>query len=163
MIKKIWDHMEEYILVPTLIFSVVLIFTQVVMRYVFQNSLSWSEELARYLFLWQSWVGVSYGVKKNMHLRILILPGKLKGNAKIALELFVNTIWFIFGIFMVIKGTELVMMITGSGQVSPAMGLPMQIAYLSVPVGIFMMNLRLIESTVMILKGEGKEAVSDGI
>ena len=164
MLKKLWDHLEEYFLIPSLVFSVLLIFTQVVMRYVFSNSLSWSEELARYLFLWQSWIGVSYGVKKNMHLRILILPGKLKGKAKVALETVVNTIWFAFGVFMVFKGFELAMMIASRGQESAALGLPMQIAYLSVPVGCLIMNLRLIESTVLILKGQKRgEATSDGI
>lgn len=164
MLKKIWDHLEEYFLIPTLIFSVMLIFAQVVMRYVFSNSLSWSEELARYLFLWQSWIGVSYGVKKNMHLRILILPGKLKGRAKDILEIIVNTIWFAFGTFMIFKGFELAMMIASRGQASAALRLPMQIAYLSVPVGCLLMNLRLIESTVMTIRGQGRgEATSDGI
>ncbi len=164
MLKKIWDHLEEYFLIPTLTFSVLLIFAQVIMRYVFSNSLTWSEELARYLFLWQSWIGVSYGVKKNMHLRILIVPGKLKGKAKDILEAVVNTVWFIFGAFMVIKGFELAMMIASRGQESAALGLPMQIAYLSVPVGCLLMDIRLIESTVLALRGKQRtEATSDGI
>ena len=55
MLKKLWDNLEEYILVYSMMFSVALVFVQVIMRYVFSNSLSWSEELARYLFLWQIW------------------------------------------------------------------------------------------------------------
>jgi hypothetical protein len=46
MVRKIWNHFEEYLLVGSLAFSVALVFLQVVMRYVFQQSLSWSEELA---------------------------------------------------------------------------------------------------------------------
>ena len=41
MLKKIWYHLEEFILLPVLVFQVVLIFIQVIMRYVFSNSLSW--------------------------------------------------------------------------------------------------------------------------
>ena len=63
MLKKWFDNAEEYLLVGSLAFNVVLVFFQVVMRYVFQNSLSWSEELARYIFLWQTWVGASYAVE----------------------------------------------------------------------------------------------------
>ena len=73
MLKKLWNNMEEYLLVYSLMLSVGLVFIQVVMRYVFSNSLSWSEELARYLFLWQIWVGASYAVKEHRHLRIELI------------------------------------------------------------------------------------------
>ena len=63
MLSRIADKLEEYFLVFCLGFMVLLVFVQVVMRYIFQNSLSWSEELARYLFLWLSWIGASYAVR----------------------------------------------------------------------------------------------------
>ena len=61
---------EELILVPSLVFTVILVFSQVVMRYVFQSSLYWSEELARYLFVWQTWLGASLAVREASHIRI---------------------------------------------------------------------------------------------
>lgn len=98
-----------------------------------------------------------------MHLRILILPGKLKGKSKYFLEIGVNIVWFIFGTFMVFKGYELTMMIATRGQNSAALGLPMQFAYAAVPIGCLLMNLRLIEATMLILKGKREEAISDSI
>ena len=56
---KIWDHLEEYILVPSLMISTALIFYQVVMRFLFKDAPSWSEEAVRYLYVWQTWLGVS--------------------------------------------------------------------------------------------------------
>ena len=55
MMKKL-NALEEYFLIGTLFFNVVLVFVQVIMRYVFHNSLYWSEELARFVFLWFSWI-----------------------------------------------------------------------------------------------------------
>ena len=88
MLKKWFDNAEEYLLVGSLAFNVVLVFFQVVMRYVFQNSLSWSEELARYIFLWQTWLGASYAVKEHRHLRVEMLADRFKGRARLVFELF---------------------------------------------------------------------------
>lgn len=143
-IKKIWDHLEEYVLVWSLMFSVFLIFLQVVMRYVFRNSLSWSEELARYVFLWQIWLGASFAVKEHRHLRIEMIVDRLHGRNRQFFELFVLLIWFGFSVFLALKGSELSMLLFKRGQVSPAMRIPMGFAYASVPVGCTLMSIRLV-------------------
>ena len=43
--KKFLNNLEEYFCVWTLAIMTLVVFVQVVMRYVFANSLSWSEEL----------------------------------------------------------------------------------------------------------------------
>lgn len=73
MLKKIWYHLEEFILLPILVFQLGLIFVQVVLRYGFSYSLSWSEELARYLFVWLMWLGVSYAARNRTHLRVTMI------------------------------------------------------------------------------------------
>ncbi|HRV99007.1 MAG TPA: TRAP transporter small permease, partial [Aminobacteriaceae bacterium] len=87
--RKAFDRVEEVFLVGSLAFNVVLIFIQVVMRYVFQNSLSWSEELARYIFLWQTWVGASYAVRMRRHFRVEMLVDLMKGRLRKWYELVV--------------------------------------------------------------------------
>ena len=144
-LKKLWDHLEEYILVYSMMFSVALVFLQVIMRYVFSSSLSWSEELARYLFLWQIWLGASYAVKERKHLRIEAVQSMIKSaSGKIRFELVALFLWLVFSIFMVYKGGELVKLLFVRGQVSPAMRVPMAYAYASVPVGCLLMSIRLI-------------------
>ena len=144
MLKKLWDNLEEYILVYSMMFSVALVFVQVIMRYVFSNSLSWSEELARYLFLWQIWLGASYAVKEHRHLRIEIIQDLIKTRkGKICFELFVMVLWLGFSLFMVYEGSTLTKILVMRGQVSPAMRIPMAYAYASVPVGCALMSVRL--------------------
>lgn len=128
-----------------MMFSVALVFLQVIMRYVFSSSLSWSEELARYLFLWQIWLGASYAVKERKHLRIEAVQSMIKSaSGKIRFELVALFLWLVFSIFMVYKGGELVKLLFVRGQVSPAMRVPMAYAYASVPVGCLLMSIRLI-------------------
>lgn len=144
VLKKLWDNLEEYILVYSMMFSVALVFIQVVMRYVFSSSLSWSEELARYLFLWQIWLGASYAVKERRHLRIEVVKELIKSRkGKLCFELFSTSLWLIFSLFMVYEGGTLTKVLLWRGQVSPAMRIPMAYAYASVPVGCALMSARL--------------------
>ncbi len=148
MLRKLWNHFEEYLLVYSLVFTVFLIFFQIIMRYVFHSSLSWSEELARYVFLWQIWLGASYAVKQQRHLRIEAFKNMLPKKAQKYAEMATLLIWFGFSIFLAYKGSELVLILVKRGQVSPAMRIPMAYAYASVPVGCSLMAIRLIERMV---------------
>ena len=76
-LKWIDKYFEEVTLVALLAVTVTLTFIQVIMRYIFHNSLSWSEELARYLFLYLIWIGAAYAVKRESHLRIQIILSKI--------------------------------------------------------------------------------------
>ena len=145
---KIWDHLEEYVLVYSLMVSVALVFVQVVMRRVFNNSLSWSEELARYLYVWQTWLGVSYAARNGTHLRITMLKDRLPAKAQQILEILVVLVWMGFGIFVIYHGMGVVNTIASFGQKSSALKIPMQFCYMSIPVGMFLMCIRIVERTV---------------
>ena len=145
---KIWDHLEEFVLVYSFMVSVALVFVQVVMRRVFNNSLSWSEELARYLYVWQTWLGVSYAARNGTHLRITMLKDRLPAKVQQVLEVFVTLVWLGFGIFVIYQGMGVVNTISSFGQKSSALKIPMQLCYLSVPVGMFLMCIRIIERTI---------------
>lgn len=155
--KKLWDNFEEYVLVWSLLFSVLLIFAQVVMRYVFHNSLSWSEELARYLFLWQIWLGASYAVKRQAHLKISFLTDSLSGLSRKTVQLLSLSIWFGVSFFLASSGGKLTLLLLQRGQVSPAMRIPMAYAYAAVPVGCFLMCIRLIEQLVLMVRAKSQK------
>lgn len=97
--KKFLNNLEEYFCVWTLAIMTLVVFVQVVMRYVFANSLSWSEELARFIFLWLSWVGASYAVRERSHFRVEMLMDLFKGASRVWLEYLVLLIWFAFSFF----------------------------------------------------------------
>lgn len=153
-LAKIWDHLEEYILIPSFMISTALIFYQVVMRFVFRDAPSWTEEAVRYLYVWQTWLGVSYAARNGTHLRITMIKDRLSPRGQKILELFVTVIWVGFAVFVFIQGMAAVQTIATFGQKSTALRIPMQICYISIPVGMLLMIIRLIESTVRNLLGK---------
>ena len=146
------EYLEEYFLVTTLVVMVVVIFLQVVMRYVFQNSLSWSEELARYLFLWQVWVGASYATKKSRHLRVEILRDALPSLGQKILETLATLIWLAFAVLVVYLSYGITTKVMASSQITPALHLPMFIPYASVPVGMALMVFRVLQKLYLDIK-----------
>lgn len=147
--KKIITNLDEYLLISMLAFSTALIFLQIVMRYIFRNSLSWSEELVRYMYVWQTWIASSYAVKKGRHLRITSLVDKACGRRRIFLELMILALWFCFSVFLCVKSASLCGMIFDQKQTSPAMGVPMWIAYSAIPAGTALMAFRLVQQFIL--------------
>jgi len=91
--KILNDHLEEFFIIPLMFLMSGIICLQVVMRYVFQNSLVWSEELSRYLFIWLIYFAVSYTARREKHIRIdaaiSLYPKKLRPYIDILSELIV--------------------------------------------------------------------------
>lgn len=153
-VKKFLDNFEEYFCVWTMAIMTILVFIQVVMRYVFSNSLSWSEELARFIFLWLSWIGASYAVKERSHFRVEMFADMIKGTARRQFEYFILIVWFAFSFALTWLGTQLVIFLYDTGQTSAAMDIPMTLPYASVPIGCGLMCVRLIIEMYKIHKGD---------
>ena len=150
-----YNSLEAHLLVISLAFTTLLIFVQVVMRYVFNNSLSWSEELARYVFIWQIWLGTSVSMKGNDHIRMDMLSNKLKGRGKLVLAIVANVILLLFCVFLVKYGFDLVMSMKARGNSSTALKIPMWIVYASLPFSQLVVGLRIIGQIVTSVKELG--------
>ncbi len=159
MIRKIWDHLEENILIASYLVVIPILTAQVISRYVLGHSLSWSEELARYIFIWQIWLGSSYCVQKNRHIRIDIFTHKLPKGAKNVFETFVAIVSIAFLIFLTFKGIKIVQMVSRMGQTSAALKLPMSYIYACIPVSCILMMIRYIEHIIKMFRSEEMEEV----
>ena len=139
----------------------IMIVLQVIFRYIIQSSLSFSEELARYLFIWASFIGTAIALSKRAHISIELLVANLPKKPKRFFILLTNLISFVFYAILVVYGFA--MMARTMDQTSPAMGLSMGLVYLSVPVAGIVMLANLIYNcweeygNPDIIKSEGAE------
>ena len=63
IIRWLDDNLEEALLIALLVTMTLLMGLQVFSRYILNASLSWSEELTRYLFIWSGFLSISYCIK----------------------------------------------------------------------------------------------------
>lgn len=98
---------------------------QVVMRYVFGDTPSWSEELAVLLFSWSVLGGLALGVHEGWHVRLTLLPDLLPRGGRIAAERLTDLVTAALGIFLAWSGWRFLDITAGS--VSAAIGYPIEI------------------------------------
>ena len=155
-LKFIEKNFEKWFLIISLVAMVLIIFMQVVLRW-FDAATVWAEELARYIMLYQVWIGAAYAVREDAHIRITALIGKLTGKKRKVSETVVLTLWLIFALWLTVEGILLVKEISIMGQVSSAMRIPMTIPYASVPIGGALMSFRLSQKLILDMKGPQEE------
>ncbi|API93091.1 TRAP transporter small permease [Virgibacillus pantothenticus] len=145
VIRCLDKHIEEYLLVILSATMVLVIFLQVVMRYVLGSSLSWSEELARYCFIWSVYIGISYGVKRKRHISVDVLLVMLKERGRLILTILTNCLFIIFATIIIYYGADITIRLLSWGQDSPALQIPMGVVYLAAPVGLGLCIIRLMQ------------------
>lgn len=67
---KIFDRIEELIVIVMLALMTLLTFLQVVMRYGFNSGFTWAVELTTIFFAVMIFVGISYGVRTGAHIGV---------------------------------------------------------------------------------------------
>ncbi|MGP6139875.1 MULTISPECIES: TRAP transporter small permease [unclassified Jeotgalibaca] len=142
---KILNEKGEEILMSFSLWGIVLIMgLQITLRYVFGEALAWPEELSRYLFIWFTFLGMSYSIKNKSHIRIDMLELSVPKLQK-PLEMIGDAIFFVFAIIMLQPGMKVISILFNTNQTSPGLQLPMYLVYGSVFVGFILVIVRLIQ------------------
>lgn len=137
---NVYNNFEEILLVTIFAFMVADIFLQVIMRYVFNDSLFWSEELGRFLFEWLTWIGISLGAKKGEHIKITMLLDKFSYKKAQVLNIISSII--VIAICAVTIYYGIYMCIFWAGSKFICLRISLAWGYLAIPVGCSLMVLR---------------------
>lgn len=154
---------EEIFLVSTMVVILLLIFSQATFRYFLGSGLIWGEELARYVHIAQIWIGGSLAIKTGGHIRVTFFRDLFKTKGRKIIDLLATLLFFIFMVFIAVKGTEFIFHLIETGQKAPSMGILMAIPYTVVPLGGLLMAIRLIQQFRSILKGELLDEGIEGV
>ena len=141
-ISNIINRTTEVILVVILGAMAIVVFLQVIFRYVLNFPLFWTEEFARYCLVWASLLGSAVAVKRGQHIAVTIIverfPPPLQHMLKITALISVAVI-----LTIILWGGIQLVAITRA-QISPALRVSMSVPYLAVPIGAALMLLHTI-------------------
>ncbi|MEM5769021.1 MAG: TRAP transporter small permease, partial [Bacillota bacterium] len=101
---KYYNFFEEHLMVIFLGIMTAVVFVQVVLRFVFNGSLTWSEEGARFFFMWIIWMSMSVGLRDKSHIRMTVIYDKLSPRGQLYLHLLNNLIILVFSLFIAVLG-----------------------------------------------------------
>ncbi len=146
VLKWLDDNLEEVLLMVLLICMVVIMGMQILARYCLNMSLSWSEELTQYLFVWSVFLSVSYCVKKRISIKIeqflLILPAR----AQTGLRLLRHTLVLVFCVIMIPFSVTYVQQAVASQATSAALQIPMYYIQSAPLAGFILLTIRVLQA-----------------
>lgn len=119
------ENLEEVLLAVALAAMAIIMGVQVFSRYVLSSSLSWSEELTRYIFIWAGFLSVSYCTKKCISIKIEQVVALFPKRGKAMFKLVNHTFELILFLYLIPFAWKYLMSAIANGQTSPAMGIPM--------------------------------------
>ena len=154
LFKKILDFVQaltEYVLYFLVTTMVVIVFAQVIFRFVLRAALPWSEEAARYIMVWMSMLGASIGIRRKAHIGIEAVVTLLPAYQKKAVGIGATVITITFFTGMIYYGFVLLRVV--GMQTSPAMEINMAIPYSSLVAGGALMLLYSVEELFSQLTG----------
>jgi tripartite ATP-independent transporter DctM subunit len=115
----------------------VVVFLQVTNRYIFNNPLSWTEEVARFLFVWITFLGAFIALKSKAHIGVNSFVALFSIRTRTILENVVIFLTIVYLLFLIQVGLRIVYETADS--VSPALNIPYTYLYLSIPVSAILM------------------------
>ena len=136
MLDKIFGYLNRTfeILIFVLFLLIVIVGgMQVFNRFVLNQSLSWSEEFMVYANIWMVFLAVPVAYNRGAHIGMNIFVKGLPPKGQLVLALAVDGMWVVLAAAIVFYTS--VVMGVASHQNSPALGLRMDRAYLSLVIG----------------------------
>jgi TRAP-type C4-dicarboxylate transport system permease small subunit len=122
----------------------ILVFASVTLRYVFNNPVTWSEELASLLFAWVTFVGAYVGFRSRSHISIDTLVIFLPPAVRHRVARFVDVCVLLLLALFLWEGTSLTL--TTWSLEFPALEISRGYLYLAIPVGAVLMAFGMLES-----------------
>jgi len=143
-LDKILTFFEEWTLFISVMVALIALFANVVLRYGFDYSLAWSEELVREVIIYTTFIGCSAAVKNRSMIKI-DASVQLLPKLKIPLTYFSNFVTIIFAGMMIYYGWLMAALQVRTAQKTIIMQIPLVYLYAILPLMGTMMLIRTIQ------------------
>lgn len=143
ILDKALTFFEDWTLFITVMVAMISLFFNVILRYGFSYSLSWSEELVREVILYTTFIGCSVAIKNGSTVRIDALV-QLVPVLKFPLAMFSHFVNLAFAVVMIYFGIQLAVMQVESNQTTLTLNIPTVYLFSILPLMGFLMVVRVL-------------------
>lgn len=95
------DNAEKVVIIISYSAMAAIIFVEVIRRFVWKEQAPWSTTVPIYLFLWLTWFGASYNIKKRTHLALTELRERMPYKMQFAALTLDAILWIVFAVIVV--------------------------------------------------------------
>ena len=153
-LAKTLSSITEKILVILLSAMTLIVFAQVLFRYVLRSPLYWSEDAARYIMIWIVFLGASVGIRRASHLGFTWFVERSSAEVRRICALIAHLGLLAFALNITYYGT--IITLQNTEQLSPGLQMPVAFVYACLPVGGILCIIQLIP---ILLKLDRKSVV----
>jgi len=146
--KQLDANGERWLLLPLYALIVITIFVEVFRRFVMSYSSIWAEEIARYAFIYVSWIGASAAIKDRAHIRIDVILPFVGERTRGVLMIFGDLVTILLAVVAFWWSLETALISIKFGSVTHGLRISLAWFLVAVPLGFAMMFFRLIQSII---------------
>ena len=129
--------LERVIMATGVILMAVNTIANVISRFVFNHSIIFAEELNSIFILLVTFAGIGYAARHGRHIRMSAISDALPERARKVLMIVVTGVTAVLLLILAWYAVQYIISMQAKGRVYPALGFPVYISYLWVPVGLF--------------------------
>ena len=144
--ERMIEKFVRWIVIVLMLVMTVTVSLQIVFRYVFNIPLGWSEEMARFSFVWVSFFGASALMRVREHVNVTVFVDNFPPRLRAVCVLAANLCALVFAYYFVVGGIALTT--NEWAQLAPAMQIPMGWVYVVIPISAVLMAIWIMLQTI---------------
>ena len=152
MLKRIVANAEIYLATLLLIFYIILIATNTLLREVGLDRLPWGQEIVLGAFIWAVWLSAGYAIKTGEHLRFNGLISKASDRTVYVTQLLESVLWILFALVVFNFSSETLNFYISTGANITGTTIPEYVRRAAIPVGMLVVVMRTLERSVILTR-----------
>ena len=141
-IDRFIAKLEEIIMAVGVILMAVNTIANVISRFVFNHSLIFSEELNSIFILLVTFAGIGFAARHGRHIRMSAIYDTLPVNIRKVFMIVITLVTALIMLGLAYYSVVYIENLYQKGRIYPALGFPVYISYLWVPVGFFVTGIQ---------------------
>ncbi|WP_320822875.1 TRAP transporter small permease [Reinekea sp.] len=134
--------LEEFIMATGIILMAINTIVNVISRYIFNHSIIFAEELNSTFILLVTFAGMGYAARHGRHIRMSAIYDHMPDKARKILMTVIVAVTALFMFLLAYYAVQYIYHVYSKGRIMPALGIPVYITYLWVPVGFFITGIQ---------------------